>query len=152
MINARDAARLAEVLNLLPSLYFHLRERATSLHGADDLTPGQRSLLVDVAATGMVALSDLTAARPGISRQYIHRLLTELRSAGLLRAGRDIVDKRRKPMTLTAKGARLVERIREQELAYIQAFAPDFTDAELATTASVLRRILGTLKDSRELP
>lgn len=138
--------QLADILDKIPTLYFLLRDRTAPLYETHGLTPGKRGLLMDFAVHGSMVLADLCESRPGVSRQYIHRLLTEMRDDGLLRTGTDRGDRRRKPLALTARGRAVVAQVKDVELASIKMLASSLPAGDLGVTEKTITRLIAILQ------
>jgi DNA-binding MarR family transcriptional regulator len=101
-----NAARLRSAVNRMSR-----RLRPTSAAGT--LTTTEVDILVAAERQGPIRLSDL-ASFAGLNPTMLSRLIPKLEAAGLVRRMRDGVDRRVFRLTATAKGARLLSRIRSE--------------------------------------
>lgn len=90
-----------------------LSRRLRPTKAAGTLTASEVDVLVAAERQGPVRLSDL-AGFTGLNPTMLSRLVPHLESAGLLRRLSDAADRRVSRVEATAKGHRLLERIRSE--------------------------------------
>jgi len=89
------------------------RLRATAAAREAGLTPTKMSVLLAVVRDGPVGLSALADAE-GINPTMLSRVVAGLAERGLLERSSDTGDRRAARVSATAKGRRLVERMRRE--------------------------------------
>lgn len=94
--------------------------RRLSRHSPEGLTQGQLSALVTVEAHGPLPVGEV-ATREGIGAPVATRLVQSLVEQRLLERAGDPADRRCSLLTLSAEGARLLGRIRQERTAQLTA-------------------------------
>jgi DNA-binding MarR family transcriptional regulator len=137
-----NAARLRVAISRLSR-----RLRPTTAAGA--LTTTEVDVLVAAERQGPIRMSDL-ASFAGLNPTMLSRLIPRLEDAGLIRRLADALDRRVSRVEATAKGSRLLERIRsERNDALSRRLAQlDSTDREaLALALPVLEALAERLAE-----
>jgi DNA-binding MarR family transcriptional regulator len=98
---------------LLRSAVNRVSRRLRPTAAAGTLTTTEVDILVAAERQGPIRLSDL-ASFAGLNPTMLSRLIPKLEAAGLVRRIRDEVDKRVCRVTATARGSRLLDRIRSE--------------------------------------
>ena len=88
--------------------------------GGIDLPQGVWPLLVTLDRDGPLTIGELAAAL-GVSQPGITRSIRQLEAAGIVEAVRDGGDQRRKPVTITGKGAGILERTQRELWPHVEA-------------------------------
>jgi DNA-binding MarR family transcriptional regulator len=107
-IDADTAARLRAAIGRLSR-----RLRPTAAGTGAGLTPTRMSVLLLVARTGPMRLSELAAAE-GINPTMLSRIVADLAENGLLERTTDPGDRRAAWVSCTPAGRQLVERMRRE--------------------------------------
>ena len=110
----------------------------------------QVRLLWEIEHAPGCTATDLMAAM-GLDRGHASRLLADLEGRGLLRRKADQADRRARSLTLTAKGRRLLEQVRErteQRLAGLLEGLSAFDRRELLEAMARVEGILSRAKPS----
>ena len=102
------AARLRAVVGRM-----HRRLRKTTSAATASLTPTRIAVLLHVARTGRIRLSEL-AASEGINPTMLSRVVADLTDGGLLQRVGDAGDRRAAWVKATPAGKRLVDRMRRE--------------------------------------
>ncbi len=118
------AARLRTVIGRLSR-----RLRTTAAARDAGLTPTGISLLLSVARTGQVRLSDLGEAE-GINPTMLSRVVTGLVQDELLERTSDAGDRRAAWVRVTPLGRRLAERMRRERTAAVNRALDELPEAE----------------------
>ncbi|KIC11508.1 MarR family transcriptional regulator [Leisingera sp. ANG-M1] len=104
-------------------------EQGTLPHG---ISLGQRALL-----EGLLNRPGATAPQLGqdlqLKRQFVSRILKELRQAALIEASPSPARKGSSCYCLKPRGTEIIREIRARETAVLQRFASDFSDEDIAT-------------------
>ncbi len=130
------AARLRLVLNRLAR---RLRNQAP-----DDLSPSLTSTLVTIEREGPISLGRL-AASERVTPPSVTRMVATLEGQGLVRREADPTDRRVARVSLTAAGARVVQRTRTRKTAWLARRLGRLDATELAALREalpVLERLL----------
>jgi DNA-binding MarR family transcriptional regulator len=143
----KEAEAMSRILWTVPSLYHRLTAIGELIYKRHGLTSGKRSLLNDLAEKGPHSLAEMVRARPPVTRQYIQRLITELRNAGMVEFGENPKDLRSKIVRLTEDGQRVIEALRPSELRLANSLADGHSQAELDVAMRMLASVADRLKD-----
>jgi DNA-binding MarR family transcriptional regulator len=138
---------MSRILWTIPSLYHRLTAIGELIYSRHGLTSGKRSLLNDLAEKGPHSLAEMVRARPPVTRQYIQRLVAELRNAGMVEFGENPNDLRSKIVRLTAQGRRVIEALEPVEQRLAKLLAAGHSQAELDAAMRTLARVAHRLKD-----
>lgn len=120
-------------------------DRQVSVAG---LTSTEASILASIAARGPLGVGQL-AAREGINRTMLSRVIGKLEAAGLVRRQPSITDRRSIEVVATRKGVRLRERLladRSRLLAERLAELPGETVTTLLNAAPALDALAAALE------
>jgi DNA-binding MarR family transcriptional regulator len=130
--------------DLLPIVSRELHNRAFPKIRAAGLTNAQFWILKWIAMYGPFTASDL-AAYLGIRAPSVTPLVDGLEKRGLIRRVRSVKDRRVVSIRATAKGERLLKAAGEEVARLAKDATRGIAPAELATAASVLRRMADAL-------
>jgi DNA-binding MarR family transcriptional regulator len=111
------------------------RLRPTAAAGT--LTTTEVDILIAAERQGPIRLSDL-ASFAGLNPTMLSRLIPKLETAGLVRRIGDADDKRVSRVSATAKGSRLLERIRSERNDALSRRLLDLDASERAALANAL--------------
>jgi hypothetical protein len=128
------AQLLGDILWAILRTYFRLTVIADQVFGAYGLTAGKRAILRDLRVDWPRTISPLARSRP-VARQYVQRLVAEMRRAGLAALKTNPADRRTK---LAAREAAVVARLAE-----------GFGGEELHTARAVVVALRDSLADNR---
>lgn len=142
----REAEAMSGILWTIPSIYHRLTAIGELTYKDHGLTSGKRSLLKDLAEKGPHSLADMARARPPVTRQYIQRLIAELRDAGMVEFSGNPKDLRSKIVTLTPGGRRVIEALRPSEQRLVELLAKGHHLADLEAALRVLGSVNEDLK------
>lgn len=134
------AARLRLVLNRLAR---RLRNQTP-----DDLSPSLTSALVTIELRGPITLGRLAACER-VTPPSVTRMVTALERLGLVRREADPVDRRVARVSLTASGARVVQRTRTRKTAWLARRLAKLDEAEVALVRQALPVLERLLEDDR---
>jgi len=137
---------ISQVLWAIPRVYHRLSEAGETIYSGYNLTSGKRSLLNDLVVQGPHSIVQMVRARPPISRQYIQRLVSELRLAGMVELTENPGDRRSKIVKLTRKGQDVIDALTPQEHALAEHLMADHNDKELETAGTVLTNLAKILE------
>jgi len=143
----KEADAMSRILWTIPSLYHRLTAIGELIYGCHGLTSGKRSLLRDLAEKGPHSLAEMVRARPPVARQYIQRLVTELRNAGMVEFCENPKDLRSKIVRLTERGQRVIEALEPSEQRLAKLLAAGHSRAELDAAMRTLASVADRLKD-----
>jgi len=101
-----------EIMRLMRRLSMAQRGRKVEMLRALDLQPGQDVVLMEVGAMGSTSQNALAAAAE-VDEPSAGRSIARLENKGFLTRTLDPADARRRLVTLTAEGERLIPKIRE---------------------------------------
>lgn len=127
--------------------FFRLRE-AGKRYGA--VTPwggGLWGVMRTLKTEGPQTVPQIARSRP-VARQRIQLLANEMAADGLVEFVDNPAHKRSKLVRLTPEGEAAYAEITARLDALCATLAPNFDDAELRTTAAVLRRLRETIQDA----
>jgi DNA-binding MarR family transcriptional regulator len=110
-----------------------------------ELTPSRAAVLTRIALSGPTTPSELAEAEQ-ISRPTITRLVARLSEQGLLERVPDPADGRSYRITVSEKGATLLEHRRTRKDAYLTRLLGDVDAAELALLAGASELLLRLLE------
>jgi DNA-binding MarR family transcriptional regulator len=109
-----------------------------------ELGPSAAAALATIQRFGPITPSEL-AASEGVRRPTATRIIARLEGEGLIERADDPADGRCSLISVTAAGARLLERMRRRKDAYLARHLDELTDRDLATlrrAAAILERML----------
>jgi DNA-binding MarR family transcriptional regulator len=127
------------------------RLRPTAAGSRAGLTPTGASVLLTVARTGPVRLSEL-AAGEGLNPTMLSRVVADLCESGLVTRVSDPADRRAAVVKATADGRRLCERMRRERTDTLNAGLEGLSEAErraLIEVLPVLEKLAEQLKRGR---
>ncbi len=141
-----DAVRAALALRKLTDearrLVHRLDRAAEALHAPDDLTGGERAVLVELAEEGPRTVPEMARARP-VTRQHIQSTVNPLLAHGLVELVDNPRHRRSKLVRLTEAGRAVVAKIRGREGRVVAALVPRLDARDLETTARTLAKLGG---------
>ncbi len=132
------SALMGEIVWTIPRLYHRLTGRTEALYARHGLTAGKRSLLHDLAMQGPRTIAEMVRARPPVTRQYIQRLVSELRQSGFVMLEENPTDRRTKTAHLTAEGERIIATLVPAETSLIADLLGGHSTRALKDTHTVL--------------
>jgi DNA-binding MarR family transcriptional regulator len=145
--NVDSAARLRAVIGGI-----HRRLRKTPSAAAAGLTPTRISVLLSVARSGPVKLSEL-ANKEGLNPTLLSRVVGDLADSGLLERATDEGDRRAAWVKATSTGKRVAERMRRErtDALYVALAALPESDRVLVERALPSLELLAEqLRERRE--
>lgn len=98
-----EAQLLGDILWAIPRTYFRFTVIADQVFGAYGLIAGKRAIRRDLSVDGPRTICQLARSRP-VARQYVQRLVAEMRRAGLVALKSNSAYRRTKLATLSVKG------------------------------------------------
>lgn len=139
---------VAEFFDLVERLVTkpHFRDRHAAIAGVD-LPRSAVTLLLEVERVGSLTMSEL-AARVGLDQSTITRQITPLVESGLVRRRPMPSNRRHVIVELSAKGARIRDRLRGAWLADVQHILADWPEAAQQSLAESLRALQTSLRTS----
>jgi len=147
-MTASKQARAVEAVESLideTRLLFHrMKLAAEQLHAAEEITAGMRGVLFSLDRSGPLTVPQMAKARP-VSRQHIQMLVNPLVERRCVELDDNPAHKRSKLVRLTAKGRRLVERMRKRESKVLGSLGSGMSQKQLRSAAAVMRSLRETL-------
>ena len=138
---------MADILALVPRIYHRFSGIGDRLYGPYGLTVGKRALLRDLAHKGPHSINEMVRVRPPVTRQYIQRLVSELKTAGLVALSKNPDDRRSKIVELTPTGQKILKEIFPLEIALTQRCAASHSQRDLGAAGRVMQGVLDVLED-----
>jgi DNA-binding MarR family transcriptional regulator len=138
-----------QVFETIHRLMHHFRARQYRLiqESGVDLTHMQHKVLGFFARHPDATLSDMVSYT-GKDKAQIARLITEVRSKGLLDAQADASDKRITRLKLTAEGSKVFESLKASERELSELAVQGLTEEEYQTLLTLLARIKSNIATS----
>jgi DNA-binding MarR family transcriptional regulator len=133
-----NSSVMTQIIWTIPRIYHRLTEVSESIYSCYNLTAGKRSLLNDLNFQGPHTIADMVKKRAPITRQYIHRLVTELKLAGLVNLVNNEKDQRSKIVQLSDKGKELLVELAPVEQAFSKHLAAGQEKKELEIAHKIL--------------
>ena len=146
------SALLSQIVWTIPRIYHRLTAIGDRVYGRYGLSAGKRSLLRDLAIQGPHTIAAMVRIRRPITRQYIQRLVSDLRQAGLVALSENAEDRRSKIVHLTEHGRQVIEALAPAEQSLMKALAADSAIGELLAARNVLAGVIKRLEDGRFRP
>lgn len=137
---------MMQIVWMIPRIYHRLTGMSEQLYGQYGLTAGKRSLLRDLNMKGPHTIAEMVRVRPPITRQYIQRLITELKKSGYVELQENPADRRSKTVFLTKRGREVLDQLAPEEQAMIVSLFPDEISDQLATAKDVLEEVVQSLE------
>lgn len=125
-------------------LFHRMKAAAELIHGQGDLSAALRGVLRDLQTYGPQTVPQMARSRP-VSRQHIQSLVNHLLEAGLVELKSNPAHRRSMLVTLTLGGKWHVASMLEREAKLFRALPVAIPEADLATTARVLKEMRETL-------
>jgi DNA-binding MarR family transcriptional regulator len=147
MTNNKQARVVEAVESLIDEtrmLFHRMKLASEQLHGAEQITAGMRGVLFGLDRSGPQTVPQMAKARP-VSRQHIQMLVNPLAERRYVELVDNPAHKRSKLVRLTAKGQRLVDRMRRRESRVLGALGTGMTERQLSSAAAVMRSLRVTL-------
>jgi len=147
MTASKQARAIEAVESLIDEtrlLFHHMKWAAEQLHAAEEITAGMRGVLFSLDRSGPLTVPQLAKARP-VSRQHIQMLVNPLVERRCVELVDNFAHKRSKLVRLTAKGRRLVDRMRKREAKVLGALGLGMSEKQLRSAAAVMRSLRETL-------
>lgn len=135
----------AHIVRLVPRLYFKLSALASELLRECEVSPGQRSLIEDIAVSGPQTIAALARARP-VAKQYVQKLMADLTVLGFVELIPNPHDGRSKLVMLTDAGTAVLTKWQMQE----RAVAAVFLESADPNSVRATRRLLADLDKALE--
>lgn len=148
-LSAASADAMLALADEVPRLFFRLRAVAEELHADTGMTPGKRAILRDIVERGALSAPQLAALR-SLTRQAVQPFIDDLIADDLAYKAPNPNHQRSPLIAATPAGRRIYKKIRTTEVEALSAAAPDFSVAELQSTADVLRRLCALLDERVE--
>jgi DNA-binding MarR family transcriptional regulator len=136
----RTALALRDVIDETRRLFHRLGRAAELLHQADELSGGERAVLVEIAEVGPRTVPEMARVRP-VSRQHIQSIVNPLLIRGLVTLIDNPRHRRSKLVQITEAGLDVVSQIRRREGRVVAALVPHLQAPELEVTARSLVRL-----------
>ncbi len=128
------------VLELLPTAFHRVGAAGDIIHASLGLSSGMRGLLLSLEYVGPTSVPRLAAMRP-VSRQFVQKLVDEMRSGGWVDMIANPVHKRSPLICLTQQGRDVLVTIRANEKPYLDTLSEGLDPNDLAMAARVLGQI-----------
>ena len=138
--------RLAAVFDLVGPLYRRAHRKVDRDTAREGLSAGVRAVLVMLHAHGAMTVPQM-GREQALSRQFVQRMVNEASARGLAEALPNPAHKRSRLIRLTEEGRRVVDALRERELAMLGPAAADLTAAEVEVCLRVLSRMVALFDD-----
>ena len=136
----RTALALRSVIDETGRLFHTIGRAAERLHEDDELSGGERAVLVELAEVGPQTVPAMAGRRP-VSRQHIQSIVNPLLGRGLVELVENPRHRRSKLVRITSAGREVVGRIRSREGRVIAAVVPRLHADALELTARTLVEI-----------
>lgn len=134
-----------QFLAMLAAVHVRAGRLTQALHAPFGVTAALRPVLLMLLAEGSaLTLSEIATTR-GVSRQFVHKLVTPLVAKGLVAVDANPRHKGSPKVRLTAWGRRVIQQAQKREAAVIEAIAAALDADALATACDVLDRLDGAL-------
>lgn len=127
-------------------LFHRMKVAAEQLHVAEEITAGMRGVLFSLDRSGPLTVPQMAKARP-VSRQHIQMLVNPLLERRCVELVENPAHKRSKLIRLTAKGQRLVDRMRKRESKVLVALGSGMSESQLRSATATLRSLREALAD-----
>lgn len=139
-------AALGRVIDETRALFHRLKRTAEMLHVDDEVSAGERAVLVELARQGPRTVPEMARARP-VSRQHIQSLVNSLLDRSLVELTPNPRHRTSRLVRLTPDGARLVSTITTREDQVLAGLASSLSRGELEQTANTLASLGKLLQD-----
>ena len=131
---------LESVFDEVRLLFHRLRLVADELHENTHVTAAMRGVLEGLARLGPQTVPAMARARP-VSRQHIQNIVNELLQQKLVATEDNPAHKSSPLITLTKKGAGIIQQMKERESRLLSKSRIQVSDKSLACTAESLQAI-----------
>lgn len=141
--------QFAELVRLVPKIYFKLNALTSELLKDSGVSPGQRALMEDLEVLGPQTVGALARARP-VAKQYVQKLVSDLAVLDLVQLEANPEDGRSKIVSLSKRGARTLAQWRRGEKEAIEGFLRQISAQEVAVTWTLLKKLHMALDEALE--
>jgi DNA-binding MarR family transcriptional regulator len=148
IMKSEDLALMTQIIWSIPRIYHRMTGMSERLYAQVGLTAGKRSLLRDIAVQGPHTIAEMVRVRPPITRQYIQRLISELRHAGLVDLSVNSEDRRSKVVSLTDQGRRVIDDLAPAEQKLTEMLIGNHDTSDLKAAAEILNGIANLLEQN----
>jgi DNA-binding MarR family transcriptional regulator len=131
---------LAQLVEIVPSLFFKLKALTDALHAGDGLTTAERGVLRDLVERGAMTAPELAALRP-VSRQAIQVVLDRLLERALIAMVENPRHRRSSLHEPTRAGVARMRVLRRREAAALARGAGAFPLEDLRRATDALARL-----------
>lgn len=135
---------LLALIDRLSRFFFIARKFGNALHRDADISTGQRSVLMEVAQSDGRNVSQM-AARRGISKQAVQKMVDSLAARGLVRKITPPSDRRNRIIEITAEGRALLGSLATIEMQEVSTFLNTLPDTNLGEINALLDALEGAL-------
>jgi DNA-binding MarR family transcriptional regulator len=141
---SRLGVRLAEVYRLLGPLYRQVQRRVEADEPVMGMSTGVRAVLDELAQVRQATVPAL-AARLGISRQFVQRMVNDAIAARWVVRGDNPAHRRSSLLALTPDGRRAIGAVLDREHELMGRTPGALTDDDIDTTLRVLAAMRAAL-------
>ncbi len=139
--------QFAEIVRLVPKLYFKLNALTSEMLKQSGVSPGQRALMEDLEVLGPQTVGALARARP-VAKQYVQKLVSDLSALGLVRLRANPEDRRSKIVSLSKRGDKALAEWRQSERQLSEGFLAQISARDAAVTRALLGKLHAALKEA----
>ncbi|WP_218157501.1 MarR family winged helix-turn-helix transcriptional regulator [Saccharopolyspora shandongensis] len=139
--------RLAEIYAVLGPLYRRATRVVENESPHTGLSVGVRTVLELLVRTGTAETVPQIARTLGLSRQFVQRMVNDALEQGFVVLKRNPAHRRSSLVELTEPGQTAIRTVQGSEHEVLGHVDGDLTDAEIATTLRVLRRMLAAVNE-----
>lgn len=140
----RRAEQLAEVYLLVGPLYRRVLRVVERAEAENRVSVGVRAVLDQLRRHGPMTVPQIGRSQ-SLSRQFVQRMVNE--AGALVELVDNPAHRRSRLVRLTDEGRALINGVTDREHEQLRAVAELVTDAEVAGTRAVLRRMLDALEE-----
>ncbi len=135
------------LIRLIPKLYFKLQTLTEQGVKGTGVSPGQRALMEDIDRLGPHSVGALAKMRP-VAKQYVQKLVADLKFLGLVALIPNPADGRSKLVTLTTKGRNKIEDWRSAERDLVTAFLDTVSKRDVTRALHLMTQLEVALSDA----
>jgi DNA-binding MarR family transcriptional regulator len=144
----RELAAMSQIVWTIPRICHRLTGVGERIYSRFNLTAGKRSLLNDLVVQGPHTIAQMVRVRPPVTRQYIQRLVAELRRDDMVELSESPDDRRSKIVRLTENGRAVVNALVPAEQTLVKLLAAKLDAGQLEAARTVLVTVADRLEDS----
>jgi len=141
---AIKGAKFVDLIDDINRIHFRLADLVSELHADMEMHNGHRAILRNLVELGPQTAPQLAAMRP-VARQYVQRLINDLKRLGYAAMKLNPKHKRSQFVVATAKGRRALTAMAQREYELFSNLVDAFNLGELRAAQSMLNRLVDGL-------